>query len=80
MAKQTDITVLCEEARIVPARYNQNRAILENISVPELLSCIDGEDIFTHIRSEGHKPEDVFEEEDLNEWAWKNGFTKSKQE
>jgi len=79
MAKQTDITVLCEEVRIIPTTYKQAKAILENVSVPELLTGIYEEDIFTHIRSEGHKPEDVFDEEDLNEWAWKNGFTKSKE-
>ncbi len=60
MAKQTDITVLCEEARIVPTRYNQVKVILENINVSELLTGIKAEDIFTHIRSEGYKPEDVF--------------------
>ncbi len=78
MAKTIEITVTCEGARIVATKYNEVKMVLENPKIEDILPQLTDSDIITHVRSEGYKPDEVFQDEDLNEWAYNNGFTKSK--
>lgn len=76
MAKTKKISVTTtEEIRITYSR-NKNTIHVDDPEVNDLLGEIEDADIVTYIQSEGFKPDEVFEEEDLNEWAISHGFIK----
>lgn len=60
----------------VKAYRNNVTVIVDDPQVEDMLSSMNKEDILTWIRSEGFKPDEIFEHEDLSEWAVSHGYIK----
>ena len=76
MSKTKTIEVTTSDEIRVKAYKNKVIVIVDEPEIDDTLQSISLEDIVTHIRSEGHKPADIFEHEDLSEWAYSNGYVK----
>lgn len=76
MPKTKIIEVTTSDEVRVKAHKNKVVVIVEEPEIDEMLQNVSLEDIITHIRSEGYKPADIFEHEDLSEWAYSNGYIK----
>lgn len=76
MQKTKTIEVTTSDEIRVKAYRNKVTVIVDDPELDDMLAKVKLEDIITHIRSEGHKPADVFEYEDLSEWAYSNGYVK----
>ena len=76
MSKTKTIEIItCDEVRIKP-NGRKTTVIVDDPEVDDMLSGVHKEDLITFIQSEGYKPGDVFEHEDLSEWAVSNGYIK----
>lgn len=78
MPKTRELTIECEEVRIVTTS-RRLRLILDEPDIDDLLAQISLEDLMEHIRSDTqNKPEFVFDVECLEKWAEENGYIKQK--
>lgn len=76
MSKTKEINIVTsDEVRIKP-NGRKTTVIIEDPEVNDMLAGVHEEDLISFIQSEGYKPDEIFEEEDLNEWAISHGFIK----
>ena len=76
MAKTKALEIeVTDDVLISPGRSKMYVKV-EDVNIEELLQKINKDDVITHIRSEGYKPDEVFDYEDLSEWAVSNGYQK----
>jgi hypothetical protein len=75
MAKTRELTIICEEARTTSTGYRL-KVVVDDPNMAELLAVISEDDIIEHVRSEGFKPDEVFDDKDLDKWATDHGYTK----
>lgn len=74
-ATKTISIVSSEEVRITAYR-NKSTIVVDNPEIDEMLKGVDWDDIVAHVRAEKVSPDEVFTDDQLNEWATKNGYTK----
>lgn len=76
MPKTKRITINATDEVTITSSRNVTAIRIEEPHIGELLQEISQEDIATHIRSEGYKPEEIFEQDALAVWAEENGYMK----
>lgn len=74
-ATKTINIVSSEEVRITAFR-NKSTIVVDNPEIDEMLKEVAWDDIVAHVRAEKVSPDEVFTDDQLNEWAIKNGYTK----
>jgi len=72
--KKISITTT-DEVRITSSR-NVTTIHVDDPAITELLQEIADEDIAEYVQWNNYKPEDLFDEDALNNWANQNGYIK----
>lgn len=72
--KKIEITT-AEDVRITPCR-NKTVVHIEEPEITELMQGINNEDIAEYVQWNNFKPNDLFTEEQLRDWANENGYIK----
>lgn len=76
MPKTKNITIeTSDEVRIAHGR-TRTLVHIDEPDVNELLQGINNEDISEYVQWNNFKPDDLFTEEQLRDWANENGYTK----
>lgn len=76
MPKTTTISIVTsEEVRITPNR-NKTTVHIDDPDITEILQGISNEDISEYVQWNNYKPDDLFTEEQLQNWANENGYIK----
>lgn len=76
MSKTKEINIVTsDEVRIKP-NGRKTTVIVEDPEVDDMLAGVHKEDLITFIQSEGYKPDEIFEIDDLISWATENGYIK----
>lgn len=76
MSKTKTISITTDDEIRVTRHGNKMMAVIDSPEVEAMLAEVKDADIIAHVRSEGYKPDEVFEEEDLINWAHSNGYIK----
>jgi predicted AlkP superfamily phosphohydrolase/phosphomutase len=75
MSKTKQLTIICNEARIVPNRYNQVVAHIDDPNVNDALLSFHSDDLIEFVAS-NYGVEEVYGEKELTKWAEDNGYVK----
>jgi len=76
MPKTKKIEIITgEEVRTVPYR-NKTIVHIEEPEITELLQGINNEDIADYVQWNNFKPDDLFTEDQLRDWANEHGYIK----
>lgn len=76
MSKTNRIEITTREEVGITSKKSETTIRIEEPDINELLTKINKEDLISFIQSERFKPADIFEEEELIEWANGNGYVK----
>ncbi len=74
MANTKTLKIITSEEVRVSAYQSKSTVTIDNPEVIEMLSEVAWEDIVTYIQSEKTDPDEVFTDDQLYEWAEKNGY------
>jgi predicted AlkP superfamily phosphohydrolase/phosphomutase len=75
MSKTKQLRIICNEARIVPNRYNQVVAHIDDPNVNDALLSFHSDDLIEFVAS-NYDVEEVYGEKELTKWAADNGYVK----
>lgn len=75
MSKTKELIITCSEARIIPNRYNQVVAHIDDPNVNDALLSFHSDDLIEFMSSE-YGVEEVYPKEQLEKWAEENGYIK----
>lgn len=76
MSKTKTITISTSDEVRLTSRRDKSIVVIDDPEIEEMLADVKKEDIIAHIQSQNYKPEEVFEEEDLINWAHSHGYIK----
>lgn len=76
MAKTKKISITTSEEVRVTSNRNRSTIHIDEPEITELLQEISDEDIAEYVQWNNYKPEDLFDEAALNNWANQNGYIK----
>jgi hypothetical protein len=77
MSKTKELVVICSAARIDPNRYGHVSITLEDPDVEEICNGINRYDMAEWVKGNQYTPTDLFDKNELHEWATENGYIKS---
>jgi hypothetical protein len=72
--KELTVTIEAKKVNTIPDDRNTLSVEIEVADISEIIGALPDEDLEVWI-SQNRKPEDIFTEKQLEEWANNNGFT-----
>lgn len=76
MSATKKISITTSEEVRIKAYRGKSTVFIENPEIEDMLKEVAWDDIVTHVRSEKTDPDEIFTDEQLSDWAEKNGFLK----